>query len=80
MPLTREISRDLRQRHKQLAFLSAIPYADANELQPHQKTCSICHDDFSNDETGNDGGTLNRPVRLSCGRKHIVAPQPQNHD
>ena len=54
---------------QEIGFLATAPYADVERLEPYQRTCSICLEEFTNTGTWIAGETLNRPVKLRCGRE-----------
>ena len=70
MPHSTGLTHELRHTYK---LLSSVPYISTSTLQPHQKTCSICHEDFDDASIWTAEGTMNRPVRLSCGRMHTLS-------
>ena len=54
---------------QEIGFLATAPYADVERLEPHQGTCSICLENFTNNGSWIAGETLNCPVKLRCGRE-----------
>ena len=59
----------LRPIVQKIGFLVTVPYVDVKSLEPHQVTCSICQEDFTENGKFIAGETLNRPVKVQCGRE-----------